>query len=267
MKRILTAAVCLPLFYLLTRYAPPAAYLAFVLLCAGLASWELSLLARRRGLRTLPLLNLLGTLALAWAVAGPPWSLPPALALVSVALPAAYLVGCRDLSRYLESAGAALGGCLFLGVLMGFQAALRTAGGEAQGAGLVFYLFLVVWAGDSGALYVGRTLGRHLLARRLSPKKTVEGALGGLLASLLAALAARALFLPGQGIGAALLLGALLNLLGQLGDLAESGLKRSAGVKDSATFIPGHGGLLDRTDSLLFAGPALFYYYRLFLAP
>jgi phosphatidate cytidylyltransferase len=116
----------------------------------------------------------------------------------------------------------------------------------------------VTWCGESAAFFVGRRFGRHPLAPRVSPGKTVEGALAQLIATSAAALAGAPLV--ALSLGEAAVIGLVLGALGQLGDLGESFLKRSAGAKDAGRLIPGHGGVLDRLDSLLFNVPALYYW-------
>jgi phosphatidate cytidylyltransferase len=149
------------------------------------------------------------------------------------------------------------------------------------GAFWILYLLLIVWAGDIFAYFVGRSLGRHLMAARISPKKTWEGAVASLAASLVVGILLfnHALqissFLLRVGLidrrdglfglekpelRPIILLTIVLNLAAQLGDLVESLIKRGAGVKDSGTLLPGHGGMLDRIDALLFAAPLLWYY-------
>lgn len=124
----------------------------------------------------------------------------------------------------------------------------------------IFLVLTVIFAGDTGAFYSGRVWGRHRLAPVLSPKKTVEGAVGGLVVSLAATALAGKLFNPAPlKVGAFFLLGLGLALVGQLGDLMESMLKRASGVKDAGALLPGHGGMLDRLDSLLFAFPFTYY--------
>ena len=122
---------------------------------------------------------------------------------------------------------------------------------------LVFGL-VVSWIGDTGAYYVGRRYGRHKLAPQVSPKKTWEGAIASAAVSGLAGGLAMPRLIPGVGIGEALVLALAANIAGQVGDLAESAIKRGAGVKDSGTLLPGHGGLLDRVDSSMFALPVLY---------
>jgi phosphatidate cytidylyltransferase len=141
---------------------------------------------------------------------------------------------------------------------------------QEDGPALVLFLMVCVWCGDIAALYVGRAFGKHKLAPRLSPGKTLEGSLASIVGSVLAAglviLASDALTARGnmllhisQPVWQSLLLAAILNIAAQLGDLLESAIKRGAGVKDSGTMLPGHGGILDRIDALLLASPVLWY--------
>jgi len=129
----------------------------------------------------------------------------------------------------------------------------------------LMYGLMVSWAGDIGAYYVGQRFGRHKMAPRVSPKKSWEGAAASVATSILIAGAYLAYFVPGTSIPAAIALTAGANAAGQLGDLAESALKRGAGVKDSGTILPGHGGFLDRVDSTLFALPLVYCWLKLAL--
>jgi phosphatidate cytidylyltransferase len=134
----------------------------------------------------------------------------------------------------------------------------------AQGAWWVIAVFVVTFGNDTGAYFVGRALGRHKLAPTISPGKTVEGLFGGLLAGVGVLLAYRALFFPGLRVFDAVVIGTAAGILGPAGDLTESMLKRAAGAKDSGRLIPGHGGMLDRIDALLFIGAYVFVHARLF---
>ena len=128
---------------------------------------------------------------------------------------------------------------------------------------MLLFIFSVIWWGDIAAYYVGKYLGKHSLAPRVSPGKTVEGSLGGLAGNLAGGLAAWAWFFQEISLTHCLIVIVICGIIGQFGDLAESILKRSAGVKDSGSLIPGHGGLLDRIDSLMFAAPAFYFYLKL----
>ncbi len=134
-----------------------------------------------------------------------------------------------------------------------------------HGRGALLVLFLAIWGGDSGAYYAGKHLGRHRIFPAVSPKKTWEGSIAGLATSVVAATAAAAALYPPVSLPEAALLGLAVGVAGQLGDLFESMLKRSAGIKDSSHLLPGHGGLLDRLDSLIFATPVFYYLDRVLI--
>ncbi|MDR3541083.1 MAG: phosphatidate cytidylyltransferase [Desulfosporosinus sp.] len=131
-----------------------------------------------------------------------------------------------------------------------------------NGVELTFLTICLVWATDTGAYVIGRQFGRHLLAPQVSPKKTVEGSLGGILFSMVVALAFWHFFGGATWIRY-IIVGVIIGISAQIGDLFESALKRSAGVKDSGKLIPGHGGILDRFDSLIFALPLVYYGVKL----
>jgi phosphatidate cytidylyltransferase len=183
-----------------------------------------------------------------------------------------------DLRTAFPAAAASVFAFCYVALPLGFLVQLRQ---QWSGAFLLLYLLLLVWAGDIFAYFVGRTLGRHLMSPRISPKKTWEGAVASLLASLVVGMLLYNYALPictwllnahlierRDGFFAlekpplwpTLLLSAALNIAAQLGDLVESLIKRGANVKDSGAILPGHGGMLDRIDALLFAAPVLWYY-------
>ncbi len=152
-----------------------------------------------------------------------------------------------------------LGGILYVGWLLSYFVGLR---GLEDGRNWVFLAIIVTFASDTAAYFVGKALGRHKLAPAISPGKTWEGTIGGFLGAIVIALLftlPTPLQLP-IGYGQAILLGFLISLFGQLGDLAESLLKRNTGVKDSGGLLAGHGGFLDRIDSIVFAGVVVYYY-------
>lgn len=167
----------------------------------------------------------------------------------------------------------ALGGLLLLaaplyaGLLLAHGIAIRSigetaAGGEELGRAWLLLSLLVVMAADTGALAVGRTIGRHPMAPRISPAKTWEGAAGGMAAAIAAAMLLGLLLDLGVAVWQQAVAGAVIGLAGQLGDLLESRLKRAANAKDSGALMPGHGGMLDRLDSILLALPAAYYLLR-----
>jgi phosphatidate cytidylyltransferase len=163
------------------------------------------------------------------------------------------LASSVDVSSALGGTGSTVLGLLLIAVPALAMCALRTFSPRA-----VLFLFLIVWGCDSFAYYTGKSIGRRKLAPVVSPKKTWEGTIGGLVgATLIGAAAGTWWVLPELGPARGALAGALASSAGQIGDLVESLWKRGAGVKDSGVFLPGHGGFYDRIDSLLFAGPVL----------
>lgn len=186
-----------------------------------------------------------------------------------VVFSAASRVFRRRQDGVIADTGISLLGVLYVGVLSTYIVLLRDSTGESgsavtMGAALVYLTLLVTWAHDTGAYTVGLVLGRHPMVPKISPAKTWEGAAGGLAFALLAALVARWWFAPFLTLSGAVLVGIVGAGAAVGGDLFASMIKRSANIKDTGRFLPGHGGLLDRLDSLLFTGPALFYLLHLF---
>jgi phosphatidate cytidylyltransferase len=166
--------------------------------------------------------------------------------------------------RMIASAGVTVLSVMYIVLLGGHLIALRVGFAPQLAKHLLAFFFLVIMGSDAAAYYGGRTFGKNKLAPSISPGKTWEGAVAGMLASLLLAVAAHYWFFLELPTKFALPLAALMNVVGVLGDLTESALKRSAGAKDTAQILPGHGGVLDRMDSLLFNAPVIYYFARLY---
>jgi len=152
-----------------------------------------------------------------------------------------------------------LQGIIYIPVLLSFLILIREG---SSGMIWVFVLLAVIFAGDTGAYYVGSYLGRHKLSPAISPGKTIEGSIGGLAANLVVGGLGKTFFLSGLPWGLSLLFFLSVGIAGQVGDLFESELKRSSGIKDSGGILPGHGGILDRIDALLFAAPVAYIFIR-----
>lgn len=146
-------------------------------------------------------------------------------------------------------------GLVYIPAALAFLILIRSGDSGAQ---WIFWLLCIVAAGDTGAFYAGTYLGRHKLCPWVSPKKTIEGSMGGLAANILAALGFKVLLLPSLAILPCVAFALVIGTAGQVGDLFASEFKRSAGIKDSGTLLPGHGGFLDRLDALLFASPLAY---------
>ena len=169
----------------------------------------------------------------------------------------------RPLVEVLPAAGISASGLILVAFPLSFTIPLHGAG--SQGPVLLLFALVVVWVGDSAAYFAGKSIGKHALAPHLSPKKTWEGTIAGFLGSLIVA----PVFAPWMNVPLIHLLAmaALGNIAGQVGDLLESGYKRSAGIKDSGSLLPGHGGVLDRIDALILAIPVVWYYWILIYSP
>ena len=267
MKRVLTALVLAPLVLALVLYGPKWLIFLAVAAVSMLAGWECLGLTIRCGAQP-PRAAVL--VALAALFAGN-FEWPDQTLVIFGGLSVGLLVWCTfrsPVEHMLADATSAIFSFFYTGLtLLG----LTTLRDESNGASLVVFLLCTVWAGDIVALYVGRMWGRHKMAPSLSPNKTWEGAAGSLAGSLavtgllieLGNLLAQWNFVRLSFADEVwwywLILAALVNVAAQVGDLAESALKRSAGVKDSGSLLPGHGGMLDRIDALLLAAPVLWY--------
>lgn len=169
-----------------------------------------------------------------------------------------------NLEKMIASCGATILGVLYVALLGGHLVAVRTGFSPRISTNLLSLFFLVLMGADIGAYYTGRLLGKHKLAPKVSPGKTWEGVFGGIAAAVAMAALAHFWFFRELPLKWALSLAAVMTVLGVLGDLTESALKRGAGAKDAANLLPGHGGILDRLDSLLFNAPLIYYFGRFY---
>jgi phosphatidate cytidylyltransferase len=273
-KRVAVAAVGIPLV-LGALYVGGWALGALVSTAAAIAAWELYRIAEARGIRPFSALGAAaaGALVLLATARPTPDGLGPLFIGVTVAVTLLSLGGAVWLrwpgGDPLAAVSVTVAGVLYTGGTLAFVPLLRALPGAAPGAppgpvaamGFVFLPLLTTWAGDTSAYFAGRAFGRAKLAPAVSPGKTIVGSVAGLVGSTLVAVLLSALLLGqlqavGLGVFTAAWIGLLLGAAGQVGDLAESMLKRAAGVKDSGKLLPGHGGMLDRVDSLLFSVPA-----------
>jgi phosphatidate cytidylyltransferase len=266
--RILTAVILLPI--LISSIVVPGLSLLFVLLVAAalvIALLEFWLLARKQQIRSDPVAGLLGAAVLFTVFYFTEPRKPPDLLVIVIilillticSLVAAMLRGA-PFERMIGSAGVTVLGVMYVMLLGGHLVAMRTGFSPQLSKHLLLFFFLVLMGADSAAYYGGKAFGKHKLAPNVSPGKTWEGVVAGMLASLLLAVTAHYWFFPELPLKIALPLAAVMNVVGVFGDLTESALKRSAGTKDTTRILPGHGGMLDRIDSLLFNAPLIYYF-------
>ncbi len=261
-KRVVSALLFLPLFYLIAWKLPPAYFAAFVLVAVLIGQYEFYRMAKTRGIFPLTLGGMIiGALVIVESYhplfSGYAGQYCAAMLLVVMTI---RLFSPRPVQGALEDIAITVLGICYVAYLFSFQITVRMA---ADGKQWLVFLFFVIWASDIGAYSIGSPFGKHRLYEKVSPKKSIEGLGGALAAAAGMALLCRAWFMPAIGTGEAVAVALVLAIAGTIGDLVESLLKRAAGVKDSGTIIPGHGGILDRMDSMLFAAPVLYYYLRI----
>jgi phosphatidate cytidylyltransferase len=268
--RIITAAVALPI--LIASILVSWLSLLFVLLAAAamvVALYEFWLLARRQQVKADMVAGYLGAaglLTVFYFNEPGKWldfqMLQAIVVLLTIGSLTAAMVRGAPFDRMIMSVGTTVLGVLYVVLLGGHIVAVRTGFDHQLSKHLLAFFFLVIMGSDTAAYYGGTFFGKHRLAPGISPGKTWEGAVAGMLGSLLLAAAAHYWFFPELPLKVGVPLAAVMNVLGVLGDLTESALKRSAGAKDAAKILPGHGGVLDRLDSLLFNAPVLYYFAR-----
>ena len=273
MKRVYTALILIPLVLVLIFVGPGWLFTMAIAAVAALAAWEFLGLAEKAGATPPRIAVVLAILALFASTLKWPIQNPATLGTLGI-LSLGLLVYCtffRPVVQIMSDVSASIFCLFYIGFTLLVLPALRD-NPEGNGPSLVTFLMCAVWAGDTAAYYVGRAWGRHKLAPKLSPNKTWEGTLASVGGSLLSTgvLLGLAQLLQMWDMGWRLSysgdrwwhwlgLAVVVNIAAQVGDLAESALKRSAGVKDSGSLLPGHGGVLDRIDALLLAAPVLWY--------
>lgn len=259
--REITAAVAAPIAIWIIGWSHEYVFDATIALVAVLALHEFLSLGKAKGYDVPVILCIAIMLVIMAAFILPDFSVELGMFTALLLIPAWYVIARKDLESSLPSSAIAVLATTYVGMLGGSLIRLRND--FPEGSKLVFFLLLVVWLGDSGAYYVGKTFGKHKLSPRISPKKTIEGLAGGIAASIITAVIIHFTFFKAFPLVHAIIAGVILSFAGVVGDLAESMWKRSAAVKDSGTLIPGHGGFLDRFDSIFFTAPILYSYWAL----
>ena len=247
MKRVLTALFLVPVAVYSVLFAPWWIFTAVVALVAVLCFKEYA--------------EITGSFAPLGYVAGLLILIAPSPLIFMIIMLSAVAAMCMPLAQDSLEQSVPRAASLALGILYVFgawKAALLIRDVGPAGKHWLMFALMVNWIGDTGAYYVGRNFGRHKLAPSVSPGKTWEGAIASLATGMIFGMVYLPLAIPSVSLATAALVAVLGNAAGQLGDLAESAIKRGAGVKDSGTLLPGHGGLLDRMDSTIFTLPVIY---------
>lgn len=275
--RLLTAAVALPLLLaaiILPLYIRETVWIfvtiAVIALAAGL--FEFYALSKKLELKADAALGYLGGAAVVVSfIFNAPTQAPELLIFVLAAFMVALLVSQtfrfeKDFTKMLAGIGVTLLGVMYVVFLGGFLIAVRVGFEDFPGLStkLLLYFFIVIFASDSGAYFTGKAIGKHKLAPKISPGKTIEGLIGGMVSAAIAATVCTLTFFPELAFKFAIPLAVVMSVIGVFGDLAESAMKRGSNAKDAASVLPGHGGLLDRLDSLLLNAPLLYFFARFY---
>jgi phosphatidate cytidylyltransferase len=261
-KRWATGVVVVPLLFALIAYGSAGMFnlLIVMVTLAGVAEYNRMLFGR--GLSLEKVETFLAAMLILWAaVVGDRIFLLTLLSFSVMAILMLNLLSARRGLPDIDRVGRVLLGVMYVPLLMSHFILIRQT---ASGILWIFFILIMAFCGDIAAYYIGRRLGRRKLLPEVSPGKTVEGTIGLIAGSVAGALIFGQFFFPGVSIVHVMILGIVGSVTGQLGDLCESSIKRVAGVKDSGTLLPGHGGILDRLDCLMFITPFV-YYYRVFI--
>ena len=266
-KRVISAIILIPVIIFLVWWGGYP-YSAAIILVSGLMLVEFWGLSQSIGVKDGRIFTVIcGGLFCVSAVDSLGFKIPIKFALaLTLFLPFSYQIWRDQINLAFLSVASTLLGAVYIGWAFGHHLILLRD--IKVGRGLLFFLLVTIWLGDTAAYLFGKRFGRHKLRPTISPGKTIEGTIAGLVFGTLGGLGVWSFFLQDiLSIPHALILGVLLGIAGQLSDLSESVIKRSADVKDSGHLIPGHGGLLDRCDSLIFSAPALYYYFVYLITP
>jgi phosphatidate cytidylyltransferase len=259
--RILAALILIPIVVAAIFHFPKPAFLLFLDVVLALTLWEFFKIVSRHGTVRFWLTFLL-VLAMPWVwVYLSPWMMP-FLVMAALLILTWSVLRTREMKHGFPSAAGNLLGLLYIGVPLSVAGLF-----QGERAWELLLVLVTIWMMDTAAYFAGRLWGKHKITPAISPGKSLEGYIAGLIAAILSVAVFSHFLLPEWGLPAAVIAGTLLGLMGTLGDLFESILKRGAGVKDSSGLIPGHGGMLDRIDSLLFALPVYYLLSVSLLAP
>ena len=252
LKRLIVAAILLPIMYFYVMYLPSEYFLFLLIVIALLAVSEFYSMYQVQGvLRYAALFFAAFVVCVSYFSREHLWD---AMIVSVMAVMAIRLFFKRDPVSSLSDIAAPAVGLLYIPGLLSFQTLLKKGGSE-----WIIFLYGSVWASDSAAYYIGKGIGRRSLYKEVSPNKTVEGAVGSIIGGIIGALVLRAALVRQLAVSDAILIGITIGIISIIGDLVESMFKRDAGVKDSGVIIPGHGGILDKVDGSLFAGPVLYW--------
>jgi len=273
-KRIFTGLFLAVLLIGAVLYFPRPIVALIIALLIGSGLWEFYSIVENKGFKPLKICGIVCGVALsvaAYAVACSPYifltdKMINFILLIVVLFSLVKYAFKKDGTSVIVNSAVTIAGILYVSFLFTFIIKIRFLPDVEAGRWLVLAMFIITKMSDIFAYFVGIKLGKHKLIPRISAGKSIEGSVAGVAGSVITSILLRNTLLGGMGLGYAIILGVLLSVAGQIGDLIESLIKRDGNVKDSGTFVPGLGGILDFMDSLLFAGPVM-YFFLIYLNP
>lgn len=262
MKRVISGAIGISLMLGVVLYGSPLLFFCFVVVVVLVASHEYFSMISNIGVKGFPVEGgVLSFLLLLGFILGTKWLLIFSI-IFPVVLFATWCFRGKSVKVALDTVAYTFFGIFYIAGLGGYFLLIHSLEG---GSKMIIFLLLLIWTGDVAAYYGGRKFGKHKILPAVSPNKTVEGAIANVLGTLIASGLSHVWFFEEFLLSHCLIVAFMCGIIGQFGDFFESLIKRNCQVKDSGSLIPGHGGFLDRIDSLLFAGPVFYCYYQLFL--
>ena len=260
MKRWITGIIVVPILFGIIAYGGKEAFAVLIAVASLVGMYEYNRMAFEKGFSIEKMETLI--VALLILLAAFYTNLPLILAVLTFAVMTVLILNLLRIKKHgldMSYAGRVILGILYIPLLMAhFILIHRTQSGVLW----IFFILVMAFSGDTAAYYIGRRIGKRKLLPEISPGKTVEGTIGLVVGSVAGCLVFKLFFFPMLSIAHAAVLGLVGSITGQLGDLSESALKRAAGVKDSGKLLPGHGGILDRLDCLMFITPFVYYYQK-----
>jgi phosphatidate cytidylyltransferase len=258
MKRWITGIIAIPILFGIIAFGGKEAFAVLIIVAslAGMQEYNRMAFGRGFSLEKMETLIIASLMLLASCFA----NLPFILAVLTFAVMTVLILNLLRMRKQgldMSHAGRVILGILYIPLLMAHFILIRQT---QSGVLWIFFILVMAFAGDTAAYYIGRRLGKRKLLPEISPGKTVEGTIGLVAGSIAGCIVFKLFFFPMLTLAHAVVLGLVGSVTGQLGDLSESALKRAAGVKDSGTLLPGHGGILDRLDCLMFITPYVYYY-------
>ena len=262
-KRWITGVIAVPILFGIIVYGSEVAFAVLIIAVSLAGMQEYNRMAFGAGMSGEKAQTMvIALLILLTAVSGDFRLLSAVMSFAVMAVLILHLLRIRDREPDMSPVGKTILGLMYIPVLMSYFILIRKT---PEGVLWIFFILVLAFSGDVAAYYVGKGMGKRKLLPHVSPGKTVEGTIGLVAGSIIGCLLFRQLFFPLLPVAHAVILGLVGSVTGQLGDLCESAFKRAAGVKDSGALLPGHGGILDRLDCLMFIAPFVYYYQALII--